>query len=97
MKIDETDKKILEILQDDGRITNAKLAATIGISPNVSDPQVISHVRGACPHDCPDTCSLITTVHERHPEARGQVGILAVGLLATAPARIAEQVDVGDQ
>ena len=20
-------------------------------------------VRGACPHDCPDTCALLTTVH----------------------------------
>jgi Lrp/AsnC family transcriptional regulator, leucine-responsive regulatory protein len=41
MKIDETDKKILEILQNDGRITNAKLAATIGISP----PAMLERVR----------------------------------------------------
>jgi Lrp/AsnC family leucine-responsive transcriptional regulator len=41
MKIDETDKKILEILQTDGRITNAKLAATIGISP----PAMLERVR----------------------------------------------------
>jgi Lrp/AsnC family transcriptional regulator, leucine-responsive regulatory protein len=41
MKIDATDKKILEILQDNGRITNAKLAATIGISP----PAMLERVR----------------------------------------------------
>ncbi|CAN5645252.1 molybdopterin oxidoreductase family protein [soil metagenome] len=31
---------------------------TIGISPSVSQAQVL----GACPHDCPDTCSFVTTV-----------------------------------
>jgi Lrp/AsnC family leucine-responsive transcriptional regulator len=41
MKLDETDIKILEILQDNGRITNAKLAATIGISP----PAMLERVR----------------------------------------------------
>lgn len=41
MKLDETDKKILEILQANGRITNAKLAATIGISP----PAMLERVR----------------------------------------------------
>jgi anaerobic selenocysteine-containing dehydrogenase len=38
---------------------------TISISPSVSfvkaDSQTVQ-VRGACPHDCPDTCSLLTTV-----------------------------------
>ncbi len=33
MKLDEIDIKILEIIQRDGRITNAKLASKIGISP----------------------------------------------------------------
>jgi len=33
MKLDKTDKKILNILQKDGRITNAKLAKKIGMSP----------------------------------------------------------------
>ena len=33
MKLDKTDIKILEILQNNGRITNAQLAAEIGISP----------------------------------------------------------------
>ena len=28
-------------------------------------PPAESHVvRGACPHDCPDTCALLTTVQE---------------------------------
>lgn len=38
---------------------------TISISPSVSFVQADSQtvqVRGACPHDCPDTCSLLTTV-----------------------------------
>lgn len=33
MKLDEIDKKILDILQDDSRITNVQLATTVGISP----------------------------------------------------------------
>lgn len=33
MKLDEIDKKILDILQDNGRITNADLASQIGLSP----------------------------------------------------------------
>ncbi len=32
-KLDEIDKKILNILQDDGRITNAQLANQVGLSP----------------------------------------------------------------
>ena len=33
MKLDNIDKKILEILQNDGNITNAQLAKDIGLSP----------------------------------------------------------------
>jgi len=33
MKIDRTDKKILEILQKNAKITNAKLSQEIGLSP----------------------------------------------------------------
>ena len=33
MNLDETDKKILNILQEDARITNVQLASNIGISP----------------------------------------------------------------
>lgn len=32
-KIDDIDRKILEILQENGRITNAELASRVGISP----------------------------------------------------------------
>jgi Lrp/AsnC family leucine-responsive transcriptional regulator len=39
--IDDTDKKILTILQDNGRITNSKLAQEIGLSP----PAVLERVR----------------------------------------------------
>jgi Lrp/AsnC family leucine-responsive transcriptional regulator len=38
---DETDKKILSILQDDGRITNSRLAQQVGLSP----PAVLERVR----------------------------------------------------
>ena len=33
MNLDETDKKILDILQDDARMTNVNLASKVGISP----------------------------------------------------------------
>lgn len=41
MKLDRTDKKILEILQENGRITNAKLAEIVGVSP----PSMLERVR----------------------------------------------------
>jgi Lrp/AsnC family transcriptional regulator, leucine-responsive regulatory protein len=41
MKLDEIDRKIIEVLQLDGRITNAKLASIIGISP----PATLERVR----------------------------------------------------
>lgn len=40
------------------------MADTIGISPSVSSLQGSAQVRGACPHDCPDTCALVTTVQD---------------------------------
>jgi DNA-binding Lrp family transcriptional regulator len=33
LKLDEIDRKILQILQEDGRITNAQLSKDIGLSP----------------------------------------------------------------
>lgn len=39
--LDETDKKILTILQKDGRITNSRLAKLVGLSP----PAVLERVR----------------------------------------------------
>lgn len=41
MSLDQTDIRILEILQENGRITNAKLAEMIGISP----PSMLERVR----------------------------------------------------
>jgi anaerobic selenocysteine-containing dehydrogenase len=38
------------------------MSSTISISPSVSLMKDSVQVTGACPHDCPDTCSLITTV-----------------------------------
>lgn len=40
------------------------MSSTIGISPSVSPLQAAVQVRGACPHDCPDTCALVTTVQD---------------------------------
>src|SRR5687767_1046974 len=40
------------------------MSSTIGIRPGVSPLQAATHVRGACPHDCPDTCALVTTVQD---------------------------------
>ena len=41
------------------------MSSAIGISPSVSLLKASSLVvRGACPHDCPDTCSLLTTVED---------------------------------
>lgn len=35
------------------------MSSTIG-----STVSLLKTVRGACPHDCPDTCSLLTTVED---------------------------------
>ena len=57
--------------------------STIGISPDVSGLPASGLVRGACPHDCPDTCALITTVQDGvaikvqgNPEHRPTGGVL---------------------
>ncbi|GAB6192928.1 Lrp/AsnC family transcriptional regulator [Desulfocastanea catecholica] len=39
--LDATDKKILTLLQENGRITNARLAQEVGLSP----PAVLERVR----------------------------------------------------
>ena len=41
LMLDQTDKKILTILQSDGRITNSRLAKEVGLSP----PAVLERVR----------------------------------------------------
>ena len=37
-----------------------------------SPPSGLTQVRGACPHDCPDTCALLTTVDEHGVATRVQ-------------------------
>lgn len=37
-----------------------------------SPPTALTQVRGACPHDCPDTCALVTTVDEHGVATRVQ-------------------------
>jgi anaerobic selenocysteine-containing dehydrogenase len=59
------------------------MSNTIGISPSVSLVKASHQVLGACPHDCPDTCSLVTTVQDGvavkvqgNPEHRHTHGVL---------------------
>ena len=41
------------------------MSSTISISPSGQTPAGgLEFVRGACPHDCPDTCALVTTVKD---------------------------------
>ncbi|MEJ6021914.1 molybdopterin-containing oxidoreductase family protein [Ramlibacter sp. PS4R-6] len=54
-----------------------------GVIPAVSVLKGSAVVKGACPHDCPDTCSLLTTVHDGvatkvqgNPEHRHTDGVL---------------------
>ncbi len=66
---------------------------SIGISPSVSLVQGSSPIRGACPHDCPDTCALLTTVENgmatkvQGNPAHAQTG----GVLCTKVARYTER------
>jgi anaerobic selenocysteine-containing dehydrogenase len=48
-----------------------------------SIPSAVRQVRGACPHDCPDTCALVTTVQDGvalrvqgNPDHRPTAGVL---------------------
>jgi anaerobic selenocysteine-containing dehydrogenase len=54
-----------------------------GVTPHVSLMKGPAVVKGACPHDCPDTCSLLTTVQDGvavkiqgNPEHRHTDGVL---------------------
>ena len=49
----------------------------------VTEPAPAKRVLGACPHDCPDTCSFVTTVQDGlavklqgNPEHRHTAGAL---------------------
>ena len=59
------------------------MTTTISISPSTDFPADVIKVRGACPHDCPDTCALLTTVEngvavkvQGNPEHRQTGGVL---------------------
>jgi len=59
------------------------MTSATGNSLGVKVPQGTVQVRGACPHDCPDTCALITTVQDGiaikvsgNPEHRHTDGVL---------------------
>ena len=59
------------------------MSSSSSISPSSRLPNGSIQVRGACPHDCPDACSLITTVEngvatmvQGNPEHRHTDGVL---------------------
>lgn len=69
------------------------MTVPISISPSVSFVNGTAKVRGACPHDCPDTCALLTTVEngvavkvQGNPE-HAQTG----GVLCTKVSRYTER------
>jgi Lrp/AsnC family transcriptional regulator, leucine-responsive regulatory protein len=73
MKLDATDKKILDILQQDGRITNAKLAAVIGISP----PAMLERVRRL---EAAGVISRYVALVDREKVGLGVMAIVSVSL-----------------
>ena len=69
------------------------MTTSISISPSTDFPADVIKVRGACPHDCPDTCALLTTVEngvavkvQGNPE-HAQTG----GVLCTKVSRYTER------
>jgi Lrp/AsnC family leucine-responsive transcriptional regulator len=73
MKLDATDKKILDILQVDGRITNAKLASMIGISP----PAMLERVRRL---EASGVISQYVALVDREKVGLGVMAIVSVSL-----------------
>jgi anaerobic selenocysteine-containing dehydrogenase len=63
------------------------------VAENTAAPSVVSVVKGACPHDCPDTCAL--DVHVRDGIATKVMGSAAhaptAGVLCTKVARYTER------
>ena len=58
-----------------------------------STPAASVQIRGACPHDCPDTCALVTTVeHGVATEVRGNPAHpMTAGVLCTKVSRYTER------
>ena len=59
------------------------MSSISSIFPGTQDTSGTEFVRGACPHDCPDTCALVTTVRDGvalevrgNPEHRFTQGVL---------------------
>lgn len=75
MKLDETDYKILEVLQQDGRITNSKLSSLIGISP----PATLERVRRL---ETSGVISRYTALVDREKIGLGAMAIVSVSLAA---------------
>ncbi len=69
------------------------MADTISISPSAGLAIASGEIRGACPHDCPDTCALLTTVEDGIAvKVRGNPAHLHTdGTLCTKVSRYAER------
>jgi Lrp/AsnC family leucine-responsive transcriptional regulator len=74
MRIDAIDKKILEIMQSDGRITNSKLASLIGISP----PATLERVRNL---EASGVISKYAALVDREKIGLGVMAIVSVSLV----------------
>lgn len=73
MQLDRTDVQILEILQDNGRITNVKLAERIGISP----PSMLERVRKL---EASGVIDKYVTILDRRKIGYGLMAIVIVSL-----------------
>lgn len=82
MKIDKTDKKILEILQNDAYITNVELASRVGISP----PAMLERVKRL------EKSAIIkryVALVDSHKVGKGTTALVSVSLTAHQLASIA--------
>lgn len=73
MQLDQIDIKILEILQDNGRITNVKLAERVGISP----PSMLERVRKL---EVSGVIDKYVTILDRRKIGYGLMAIIIVSL-----------------
>lgn len=73
MQLDQTDIQILEILQDNGRITNVKLAEHVGISP----PSMLERVRKL---EASGVIYKYVTILDRRKIGYGLMAIISVSL-----------------
>ena len=82
--MDRTDRKILNILQENGRITNSKLAAEIGISP----PAMLERVKRL------EASGMIRKYTALIDRERAGFGLLAIIIISVSLSQITSLKDV---